>query len=245
MTQANDLTLALGGEWRGQSGNAPCPVCQPERRPDQRGLSIRSEGGQLLAHCHKTGCDFRDIVKAAGLPPDALRIDPEEARKADAQREADATEQLGKARKLWANSAPICGTKGETYLRGRGITCPLPQSLRWAVDTYHGPSGRWLSAMVADVSTGGVHRTFFDKAGCPPSQIERGRDMTLTGAELRRLRRAVGLTQAALAARAGVHRETVGYWEAKAGPLPCRWGTVRRFLDVMGIDPAPYNPRRQ
>ncbi len=68
--------------------------------------------------------------------------------------------------------------------------------------------------------------------------------MTLTGAELRRLRRAAGLTQAALAARAGVHRETVGNWEAKAGPLQARWGIVRRFLDALGIDPAPYLPPR-
>jgi hypothetical protein len=165
MTQAQDLTVALSGDWRGRGGNAPCPVCQPERRLDQRGLSIRSEGGQLLAFCHKSGCDFRDIVRAAGLPPDALRHDPVEARKADAEREAYAAEQLAKARKLWTSSAPIHGTKGETYLRGRGIICPLPPSLRWAVDTYHGPSGRWLSAMVADVSTGGIHRTFFDKAG--------------------------------------------------------------------------------
>ncbi len=66
--------------------------------------------------------------------------------------------------------------------------------------------------------------------------------MTLTGAELRRLRREAGLTQAALAARTGVHRETVGYWEAKTGPLPCRYGSVRRFLDAMGINPAPYIP---
>lgn len=165
MTQAQDLCRALGGEWRGHFGQAPCPVCQLERRADQRGLSIRSEGGHLLAYCHKTGCEFRDIVKAAGLPPDASRHDPEDARKADAQREAYAAEQRAKARKLWASSAPICGSKGEAYLRGRGITCPLPPSLRWAADTFHGPSGRWLSAMVADVSTGGVHRTFFDKTG--------------------------------------------------------------------------------
>jgi hypothetical protein len=49
MTQAQDLCRALGGDWRGHGGNAPCPVCQPERRTDQRGLSIRSEVGQLLA----------------------------------------------------------------------------------------------------------------------------------------------------------------------------------------------------
>lgn len=163
--EAHNLTIGLNGVWRGNAGSAPCPVCQPERRADQRALSIRSEAGQLLAYCHKTGCDFRDIVQAAGLPPDALRHDPEEARKADAQRQAYAAAQLDKARKLWAYSAPICGTKGEAYLRGRGITCPLPPSLRWAADTYHGPSGRWLSALVADVSTGGIHRTFFDKTG--------------------------------------------------------------------------------
>lgn len=163
--EARNLTIGLDGVWRGNAGSAPCPVCQPERRADQRSLSIRSEAGQLLAFCHKSGCDFRDIVKAAGLPPDALRYYPEEARKADAQRQADAAAKLDKARKLWASSTPICGTKGEAYLRSRGITCPLPPSLRWATDTYHGPSGRWLSALVANVSTGGIHRTFFDKTG--------------------------------------------------------------------------------
>lgn len=162
---ARELTLRLGGVWRGSTGQAPCPVCQRERRTDQAGLSIGFNGGHLLAFCHKSGCDFRDIVQAAGLPPDALRYCPEEARQADAQRQADAAAQLDKARKLWASSTPICGTKGEAYLRSRGITCPLPPSLRWATDTYHGPSGRWLSALVANVSTGGIHRTFFDKTG--------------------------------------------------------------------------------
>ena len=165
MTEAQTLTQALGGEWRGQSGLAPCPVCQIERRADQRGLSIRAEGGALLAFCHKSGCDFRDVVKAAGLPRDALRIDPQAAREADAKREAYAAEQQAKARRLWATCKPLAGTKGEAYLRGRGITCPLPASLGWAADAFHAPSARWLSAMVADVSTGGVHRTYFEKAG--------------------------------------------------------------------------------
>jgi hypothetical protein len=165
VSDAQQITLACGGSWHGHYGTAPCPVCQTERRPDQRGLSIRSDGGQLLVFCHKTGCDFRAIVRAAGLPPDTLRQDPVEARKADAQREAYAAEQPAKARKLWGSCDPICGTKGEAYLRGRGITCPLPPSLRWAADTYHGPCGCWLSAMVADVSTGGIHRTFFEKSG--------------------------------------------------------------------------------
>lgn len=68
MTDAQHLTQALGGHWRGQSGNAPCPVCQPERRPDQDGLSLRNTRGRLLLHCHKSACAFADIVRAAGLP---------------------------------------------------------------------------------------------------------------------------------------------------------------------------------
>jgi hypothetical protein len=70
-----------------------------------------------------------------------------------------------KARRLWATCKPMAGTKGETYLRGRGITCPVPASLGWAADAFHGPSALWLSAMVGDVSTGGVHRTYFEKSG--------------------------------------------------------------------------------
>lgn len=165
MSDALNLTQRLGGEWRGHSGLAPCPVCQTERRRDQRGLSIRAEGGALLAFCHKSGCDFRDVVKAAGLPRDALRVDPQAAREADAKREAYAAEQLAKARRLWATCNPLQRTKGETYLRGRGITCPLPPALGWAADAFHAPSARWLSAMVGDVSTGGVHRTYFEKTG--------------------------------------------------------------------------------
>ena len=165
MTEAHILTQSLGGEWRGQAGIAPCPVCQSERRADQRGLSIRAEGGALLAFCHKSGCDFRDVVKAAGLPRDALRVDPQAAREADAKREAYAAEQLAKARRLWATCKPLQGSKGEAYLRGRCITCPLPPALGWAADAFHTPSARWLSAMVGDVSTGGVHRTYFEKTG--------------------------------------------------------------------------------
>ena len=165
MTDAHQLTTALGGDWHGHYGKAPCPVCQPERRVLQRGLSIRADREQLLAFCHKSGCDFRDIVKATGLSRDVMLIDPQAAREADAKRDAYAVEQLIKARRLWAICQPLQGTKGEAYLRGRGITCPLPATLGWAADAFHGPSSRCLSAMVGDVSTGGVHRTYFEKSG--------------------------------------------------------------------------------
>jgi hypothetical protein len=159
MSDAQTLTQTLGGKWRGHTGLAPCPVCQVERRRDQRGLSIRAEGCTLLAFCHKSGCDFRDIVKAAGLPRDGLRLDPLAAREADAQRDGYVLAQLAKARRLWAICKPLTGTKGEAYLRGRGITCPLPPSLGWAADAFHGPSARYLSAMVAAATSAGAMLT--------------------------------------------------------------------------------------
>ncbi len=163
--EAQTLTQSLGGTWRGAYGTAPCPVCQPERRADQRALSVGFDGGRLLAFCHKGGCGFRDILNAAGLPRELGALDSETAREVDARREASVAVQLAKARRIWEAGKPINGTKGEAYLRGRGIICALPPSLRWVADAYHAPSSRWVSAMVARVSTGGVHRTFFEKKG--------------------------------------------------------------------------------
>ena len=176
MTDPREMTLTLGGKWHGSYGSAPCPVCQPERRQDQSGLSIRSEGDRLLAFCHKSACDFRSVLQAAGMPVATGAIDLAAARESSEKRATYDGEQLARARKLWNGARPIAGTKGETYLRGRGITCPLPPSLRWAPDAFHGPTARWLSAMVADVTTGGIHRTFFEKSG---QRIERNAKMML------------------------------------------------------------------
>lgn len=165
MMTARELTVKLGGEWRGNAGLAPCPVCQTERRHDQRGLSLLARDGALLAYCHKSGCNFHEILSAARLPRDSSLLVPQAHRDSATSRDEYAAAQLVKARQLWKSCKPLHGTKGETYLRGRGITCSLPLTLAWANDAFHSPSTKWLSAMVGDVSTGGVHRTFFEKAG--------------------------------------------------------------------------------
>ena len=82
---------------------------------------------------------------------------------ARAERRAEEAKRLTRARELWDNARPIEATKGAAYLRARGITCDLPKSLRWLPDTCHHPSGRYCSTIVANVSTGGVYRTFFNK----------------------------------------------------------------------------------
>ncbi|MDJ0993022.1 MAG: toprim domain-containing protein [Dinoroseobacter sp.] len=159
------LTHDLGGKWYGSYGTAPCPICQPERRRDQTALGIRNDGERLLMNCKKSSCDFRDLLVASGIASGNVEIDPCALEKAERDRKADDAKKLERARCLWGSSQPLAGTKGEQYLRSRGITCNLPDTLRWLPDAYHQPSGRYCSAMVANVSSGGVHRTFFTKTG--------------------------------------------------------------------------------
>jgi hypothetical protein len=150
----------------GNHGSAPCPVCQPERRHDQNALSITVKDGKLLFHCFKSGCSFFEIANAAHVSIDRSQIDFRASREADQKRREYDAAKLANARSLWDAAGPIRGTKAEAYLRGRGITCELPKSLRYMPDIFHAPSMTRGAAMVAKVSpTNGVHRTFFDKAG--------------------------------------------------------------------------------
>lgn len=160
------LSRDLGGKWHRSYGVAPCPVCQAARRKDQNALTINAKEGRLLLHCKKSGCDFTDILIAAGVTPGTIEIDQMALAAAEHARAEQAAKLKARAQSLWDYGEAIRGTKGEGYLRGRGITCPLPDTLRWLTDTYHGPSGQYCSAMIANVSpTGGVHRTFFAKKG--------------------------------------------------------------------------------
>ncbi|MES2666908.1 MAG: toprim domain-containing protein [Pseudomonadota bacterium] len=169
MTDAQTLTHALGGTWRGHSGNAPCPVCQPERRRNQQGLSLRMDGGRLLAFCHKTGCTFRDIATAAGLPPGAVVTDATAQREADAKQALDVARREAQATALWGDTetVPIQGTQAQAYLRGRGITCPLPDTLRFHPQGWHATGHRYpmMLAQVEGAAGFAIHRTYLRADG--------------------------------------------------------------------------------
>ncbi|MEW2914993.1 toprim domain-containing protein [Leisingera sp. JC11] len=166
LMDAQSLTHNLGGCWRNGHGQAPCPVCQPERRRDQNALSISIGTGRLLLHCFKSRCNIADISEAANTPLAAVQVDPA-ARQEHVRKQAEyQAAKLEMARSLWDAANPIAGTKAEAYLRQRRITIPLPASLRFVPDLHHGPTESLCCAMVADVRlTGGVHRTFFTKQG--------------------------------------------------------------------------------
>ena len=160
------LTRDLGGKWLNNYGVAPCPICQPQTRKDQNALTITVKEGRLLLHCKKSGCDFRAILTAAGITAGTIEIDRNVIEASVRSRAVQTAKLKARARSLWDNGKPIQGTKGEAYLRRRGITCALPDIMRWLPDTYHFPSSSYCAAIVADVQpTGGVHRTFIGKAG--------------------------------------------------------------------------------
>lgn len=163
MIDPAQLTRDLGGKWYRGYGTAPCPICQPERRKDQNALGIRTDGDRLLMKCKKIGCDFRDLLVASGIQPGHVEIDQMALENAEREHREDEAKKLKRARSMWDQSQPIEGTKGEDYLRARSITCALPDALRWLPDAYHQPSGRYCSAIVANVFTGGIHRTFLDE----------------------------------------------------------------------------------
>ena len=166
---AETVTRALGGIWRGQSGTSPCPVCQREKRRDQHGLSLCMERGRLLAYCHKSGCTFRDISTAAGLPPGAVSHNPTAQREAKAKQALDSARREGQAKALWGDSetVPIEGTFAETYLRGRAIACALPDSLRFQPRGWHATGHRFpmMLARVDGAAGFAVHRTYLREDG--------------------------------------------------------------------------------
>ncbi len=176
MTDARTLTLGLGGKWLACYGTAPCPVCQAERRRDQNALTLSdAPGGRLLAHCKKAGCSFRDLAAALGLTAGTFtKPDPAATAQREAERQAEAIKKSRQARTVWTEAMPIGGTVAETYLRHRGVTCALPDTLRFSPSCWHSSAQR-LPAMVALVEgcdLAAIHRTYLRADGSGKAEVD-------------------------------------------------------------------------
>lgn len=129
-------------------------------------LSVREgEGGRLLLKCF-AGCSYGAILAEFGQPgPRSVGLSAAKPRPA-----LDAAKRTEIARRIWRESKPAAGTLVETYLRSRGITMPVPLTVRFHPALKH-PSGPFLlPAMVAVVSdlkrnVVAVHRTYLDSQG--------------------------------------------------------------------------------
>jgi phage/plasmid primase-like uncharacterized protein len=147
--------------------------------------------GRLVLDCKKTGCSFLDILAAAGVrsgdytPPDAATLAQRES-----EAKAETEKRAAQAKRLWNEGKPIAGTAAETYLRGRGITCELPPTLRFHGACWHGATAKRYPALVAAVQGSGlpaVHRTYLQPFGAGKAPIEPTKAMlgTIAGGAVR------------------------------------------------------------
>ena len=182
MFDARAITTALGGRWHDGYGAAPCPVCQPERRKGQNALTLADgNAGRVVLHCKKSACAFIDILTAAGLRSGGYRPpDPATLARREAERRAEAQRKAEHARRCWQEAQNIAGTPAEAYLRGRGLTCELPRTLRFHGACWHGPTARRWPALVAAVQGAGLpalHRTWLRVDGSGKADIEPAKAM--------------------------------------------------------------------
>ena len=131
------------------------------------------------------GCSFREAVEdlrgghGSTSPEDARRA-AERQRHAEAERrrraEQDAQQRTRDALQVWRRAVPAPGTLVETYLRTRGITIPIPPSIRYLAAAMHKPTNLILPAMVAGVQgpdgkVNAVHRTFLSRDGTAKASV--------------------------------------------------------------------------
>ena len=120
------------------------------------------------------GCSFREAVEnlrggSGPMSTEDVRRAAERQRHAEAERrrldEQDARQRTGAALQIWRRTTPAPGTPVERYLRARGITLPVPVSIRYLPDARHKATNLILPAMVAGVQdidgrVVAVHRTY-------------------------------------------------------------------------------------
>lgn len=173
---AHKITLALKGRWHGRYGTTCCPA-HGDRTPS---LSLsNAPDGRLLLRCH-AGCDFLailDALRGLGLIEGTGRVprhDPARLAQREAEERREAEKRAWQARTAWETARAIEGTPAAIYLRGRGITCPLPDTLRFHPAAWH-PSAQRLPALVALVEGAesfAVHRTYLRPDGSGKAAVE-------------------------------------------------------------------------
>ena len=177
---AEAIAKALGGRKAGAAWMARCPA-HDDRAPS---LSIAdARDGKVLVRCH-AGCDQRDVIaalRARGVWDADERRPIPIARRPDrplpAKPDGGAIKRTEAALAIWRGAQSAAGTQVETYLRSRGLTIPIPPSIRFHAGLKH-PSGVVWPAMVALVTHGadgrpiGIHRTFLAYHGDGKAPVE-------------------------------------------------------------------------
>jgi putative DNA primase/helicase len=180
--KAAEIAAVLGGAHRSSGWwRCVCPV-HGSRTGRSATLALCDGDRGIIVVCH-AGCSRADILaelRRRGLigGPVEYRPVPATVRANDGD---DVHRRIAMARRIWDAAQDARGSPVAAYLASRGITIPLPPSLRWAPRCPH-PSGVYLSAMVARIvdSAGeliGVHRTYLQPDGSGKADVEPAKAM--------------------------------------------------------------------
>jgi putative DNA primase/helicase len=180
MTAAENIAALLGGEHRsGDWWRCRCPV------HDSRGPSLAPRDGErgLIVKCF-AGCDSRDVlaeIRRRGLFAESVCGFPEfresttrgrEPRSLTNTASRNDADRIALATRVWSQTQEARGTPVVPYLADRGITMPVPASLRWAPSLRRrdGSRGPAMVAIVEHVERGfaGVHRTWLRQNDVAP-----------------------------------------------------------------------------
>ena len=166
-------------------------------------------------------------------------------------RRGEVKKRDGRARAVGKGALPIHGSPAETYLRGRGITCALPETLRFHPECWHGATARRLPAMVARVDGAArfaVHRTYLRPDGSGKAEVNPAKAMlgATQGGAVRLAEGAGPLVVAegmetALSLACGLLRAPATIWAALSAPGIA----ALRLHDIAGrLTGGPMGPRR-
>jgi hypothetical protein len=147
---AAEIAAVLGAAHRlGRWWSCRCPA-HDDRTPS---LSLCDGDRGLIVRCW-AGCDPRDVLAELRCRRllDCVGAAPFTNERPDDRRNYERRIEI--ARRLWAEAWDPRGTAVEHYLAARGITIPVPPSLRW-VDALRRPDGTHAPAMIARVD--GLH----------------------------------------------------------------------------------------
>lgn len=153
-----------------------CPF-HDERTPS---FTITPDGGGFKCFgCGASGDVIEFVMRAEGLDfkaalefldNDTAPTSPAKAQSPPRHDNSDLPQRIEAARAIWREAVPAEGTPVEIYLQGRGITAPIPLSIRYAPNLRHTPTGMFLPTMVAAIQSPdrrimGIHRTFLRADG--------------------------------------------------------------------------------
>lgn len=168
------LARNLGLRKSGNSYHGACPVCGYKT-----GFEL-AEGkqGRLVGYCHAGNCNLTDFFRVLYAKEDMPTRKGPKPIKFEEHGSWYPNSRQEEYLKLWLTGQPAEETPVEKYLQSRGLSCPVPSTIRFLNKHRHEESNQELPVMLARVDFPGtdmimgLHRTFLKPDGSGKAAVE-------------------------------------------------------------------------